>query len=1228
MFPTDAQRVVHPLNYPNHSAHPTPHPAPHQPPLQHPRPDRKLAFGQLRQAVSSRLCDLLGQLVVDRALFHHQSPSSWIAPPVYFSIPIQFIRLLPKTPSHPPIQSGSHPSIFFSFLFYFFFYLHHPGSTVTTLANPPPTDEAGIHATRVVSGRRFVRWDTVPKLLAQQNAYISCLPYEFFFAKAVTTTSAGAASPMTSATLSPTSTLHTNSTGPSYPPQQPPNEDGDDVSMHSNPRDNSIPVPGSLLPSRFPSGASAYHPHSSHYHETNAQADEELSPSSNDAPIVMSVDAEEVAQTLIAQLHAQPLNINILSWKKQTIEYILDGLEKRRIRILSRPENRDVVFELELPLPGSTIQTADIPRWPDVYPSLHADPLGQNQPSPSPPQITFPMHSGLSNPNSALSPLSSNFPSSGGGGGGSTRNPRPDSERKRKLSTNTNASTATGSAGSEATTPSWSGNDAQTRRQMTDAYGDVERRGNGVASRPNEQSYSAQVPDKLKQETMSDETMYDIKGHGHGHEHGRVRSGSMTAKDVAPLVHNHTLTPSPLRSHPQDFPRSSSIQSRHVQLQSDNPAFDSLPSENGESGVQPSRPLVPGVQYVSRTILSPSTSSGVGSFLTTPTPTKKWTRRSSPDRIFMNTTLNGILRAAGMPIPRQKDDASRLPWSSIPQFLAENGMYICGWPEANLPWLYSGDMGANANANANANMAGGGGANNGNGSGSIGEWRDRIDWKSSPSQRSYKPLAQALRNGDIRILPRPRGRDVLFEVRDAQGRCYDSTLGLSDEWKKRWMHDYAAAAPGSGSPPSVATSSSGAGEPNFVDSSSPIREGRGRRPGIRQHPNTEVGALDDEMEEKERGRPGYHSRSTSYSRSGTSRTRNLVADFELPSPTETTTSSSSGATKRQGHHRFSRGYHPSRSMPQGAISDITVLPPRAGYQKLAYPPSEPSRQSPLGYSYTSKVAPNQFHEMHHHSRLSTPPVTSHERDAPSAPRFPHLAGNRQHLESGVRFQHPSLSPAEVSNEGSCRNTPSPDSSARQRTVSLGTSSASTGSSGVPGVQTLMHPPRGGRYNLPSLSHGVVDVAMDLDDPSLNRLPPIHLKSDGEGYKEDESPTLSFPAVSPLPFNRIAPSSASSGVPPATMTTGSATASSLPTHFPSPLSAFSRPTWSATERIWKLTVLDHDRALLPPVGDTILWDPERSSWKLTWVANAESLQRQRSSPIALWSAEQDAWILDS
>jgi hypothetical protein len=48
-------------------------------------------------------------------------------------------------------------------------------------------DEAHINATRVVSGRRFVRWDTVPKLLAQQNMYISGLPYDFFFSKSVLT---------------------------------------------------------------------------------------------------------------------------------------------------------------------------------------------------------------------------------------------------------------------------------------------------------------------------------------------------------------------------------------------------------------------------------------------------------------------------------------------------------------------------------------------------------------------------------------------------------------------------------------------------------------------------------------------------------------------------------------------------------------------------------------------------------------------------------------------------------------------------------------------------------------------------------------------------------------------------------------------------------------------------------------------------------------------------------
>jgi hypothetical protein len=55
----------------------------------------------------------------------------------------------------------------------------------------------------------------------------------------------------------------------------------------------------------------------------------------------LSVDVEtptSTAQTIITQLHAQPLNINILSWKKSTIEDILAGLRSGRIHVASRPQ--------------------------------------------------------------------------------------------------------------------------------------------------------------------------------------------------------------------------------------------------------------------------------------------------------------------------------------------------------------------------------------------------------------------------------------------------------------------------------------------------------------------------------------------------------------------------------------------------------------------------------------------------------------------------------------------------------------------------------------------------------------------------------------------------------------------------------------------------------------------------------------------------------------------------
>jgi hypothetical protein len=44
------------------------------------------------------------------------------------------------------------------------------------------------------------------------------------------------------------------------------------------------------------------------------------------------------AASIVAILHAQPLNINILSWKKQTIEEILALLRQGKIRVAPRPQ--------------------------------------------------------------------------------------------------------------------------------------------------------------------------------------------------------------------------------------------------------------------------------------------------------------------------------------------------------------------------------------------------------------------------------------------------------------------------------------------------------------------------------------------------------------------------------------------------------------------------------------------------------------------------------------------------------------------------------------------------------------------------------------------------------------------------------------------------------------------------------------------------------------------------
>ena len=999
-----------------------------------------------------------------------------------------------------------------------------------------PIDQSGIHATRVVSGRRFVRWDTVPKLLAQQNAYITALPYEFFFAKTGTNTS--------STTLS----------------HDYPREDEDPFNATTADVDNNNGAPDPFSPSGLtpsgppnPSGASFTSTSSSSGTRQDSQG--------------LNLDPSLIP-TLISQLHAQPLNINILSWKKQTIEHILDGLDKARIRVASRPQGRDVVFELCVPGMSGVV---DVPRWPEAYPSMDYS--------------AFPHHAQAASTGS-------------GPGPGPIRNSRPERERRRKLSTTTNASNTTGSTGSEITTSSWSGGSEQKHEVAGYSRPSPGYRGDPDYPVVDAQYRHAYEPDGFKR--------------------------SSTSEPV--VVHNHTLTPfRPYQEQPHAQSQAQGmINHAHGQAHNDRNYFHREVPPPQQQHI--SQPLPsPSSTHPNAALTMPANAPGTGgtgtggTFLTTPTPTKKWTRRSSPDRIFMNMTLNGILRSAGMPIPRQKDDASRLPWSSIPQFLAENKLYITGWPEANLPWLYSGD----GIKGAGGGGGGGGAGANGAAPGAttttgIGEWRDRIDWKSSPSQRSYKPLAQALRSGDIQIVPRPPGREVLFEVRDAQGRSYDSTLGLSDEWKAKWMQDtvHGGGGPSSGQQASASTPGSGSGSSpgsgiRFVNTSPQRAQGARHRQHQRQPLDMHI--LEEELE---RGRPGYHSRSAS---------RSAMMDLELPSPTETTASSSSGTTRRQGHHHVSPRHYPSvNNAPssQPAFPGMP-LPHRVSYQNLGFHPEQPKHshsQPPLPHSYSSSFPPNYYHDA---PRRLTPPIDVSDRDGPpsSSIRFSQPV-NRQYPELPGRFQRPSALLAE---SDSRRNTPSPDSSQRQRTVSLGTSSASTGTGTVlsgssSGFSTAALSGRGGsgRYNLPSLSQGAMDVDMDMDDPNHNRLPPIMLRTDAE----PEHGLLPFPIAS------LKRTISDSALPPAPRSP--TMPFSHPSHFPSPVVAFSQPLWSALEKTWKLSVLDPVRASLPPLGDTILWDADRRSWKLVWAADADASRGSSGArtPTAVWSAGQEAWILES
>ncbi|KAG8769654.1 hypothetical protein FRC15_004466, partial [Serendipita sp. 397] len=518
--------------------------------------DRKLAFGQLRQTVSSKLCDLF--------------------------------------------------------------------------------DNSNLPATRTNSGRRFIRWDTLPNLLATSNRYLSGLPWDFLFAGLQATTT-----PSTS-TMNPMSI-------PAFPPS---------TTVAPNP-------PPNLNPTNPP------------------------------------IHAADI-QSSIARLHSQPLSINILSWKKSTIEEILRGIESGAIRVCPTPS---VVSS-----PGSPFDR----RSPGT---IHSPPPSLN---PYPPRFS-------STTTTAPSTYFSSTTYSRRRG--SSVDPRSP---PLELETPHRAGGVGVDVGDRFTTP---GLDTRSDPSGDVAAEEEGRHGGGGEEEDGGGTSEGDDDRRRKRRRLNVKRVRSVSADVALHTR---RSSATTTTTTTTTLGEH---------HPARLDLNVKMEDEEEDEEGDGDMTMTMTMSNVEDPTKSAGTTMTG--GISTTIVIPpaaaaSTSAGAaGTTTSSTTATKRWTRRSSPDRIFMNTSLNAILRAAGMPIARQKDDASRLPWGLIPQFLAERGLYLTLWPEANLPWLY-GESGASSSGAGSGKTqdgdeagsgAGGGGSGSGKGGrgdggegggggGKAGEWRD------------------------------------------------------------------------------------------------------------------------------------------------------------------------------------------------------------------------------------------------------------------------------------------------------------------------------------------------------------------------------------------------------------------------------------------------------------------------------------------------------------------------
>lgn len=633
-----------------------------------------------------------------------------------------------------------------------------------------------------------------------------------------------------------------------------------------------------------------------------------------------------------------------------------------------------------------------------------------------------------------------------------------------------------------------------------------------------------------------------------------------------------------------------------------------------------------------------------------PTSSKRWSRRSSPDRIYMNTSLNSLLRRAGMPIARQKDDSSRLPWSSIPQFLAEHKLYITNFPENNLPWVYSPPPGDGSTVLPGMPL----------------NWKDRVDWKSSPSQRSYKTLAQALRDGEIKILPRPPGRDVIFEVRSPDGSLYDTTLGFSDEWKRKHMY-----------------------RDNMV---------------ARFAEDIDV---DEEMnlgEEYEEA--GYYSTSQSlpHSPTATNVSSNTADSFMGPpgvgSPDRASPPSSTRGRARvraMSHHHSSRNFAPriyssAFSAPGGQgpfqrgqfEESLTRFQAPSSSSQLPHAAHHPSSEtlhnfSEGGYSFAEA----------HQQRLSSSSGSSQRRPSSSpsvsdlgrdTSMLTHLApidarwleggssegrGRPSSME-GAGFSLPSLETA----LGSAHSRDYIPEERLPRTMRQGSTpggsfpSRGGGSLFVPGTSDDSRILKRhsdsfvGHYRRSSAGQSVI-----LNSPPDSRSPlPVISNIQGSflGTSMASSPDTSSPDQtaelgrrlssdisnqSPSFGPRSGPSSRSqsrlhtpstSGHTPPTAGGGASSthntprrrphaaaqtsnqAIATPTHVPHYFTV--SPFWNAVDRTWRLALNDELRVRLPPVAEPdVVWDANRGRWML--------VSGKTGPTTTFWSVSQSAWILD-